>query len=168
MIFGKKNLITIIFVLFFIGKSFCQDIDKFNLNYIASDYIDTLNKKSVIVVLAATPIKEKDFPPVLSMKFTYKVNDETSVTVIDIMKQEQKKITLVVYGNEVKEKNQKIFELIKDRIDLNSGKRLMFLAFKIENISDVPIEYLTLWYGLWEKRNQNKRIEKMFEFNIRD
>ncbi len=165
----KKNfLMTIISILFLNSKSFCQDIEKFNLNYIASDYIDTIDKKSVFVVLAAIPINEKDFPPVLSMKFTYKINDETSETILDIMNQKEKKVSVVVYGNEVNEKAPKVYELIKDRIDLNPKKKVMLLGFRLENISDDPIEHLTIKYGLWEKKNQNKRDEKTFEFNIND
>ena len=165
---SKRIYLIIIFVHILVIKSFCQDIEKFNLDYIASDYIDTISKKSVIVVLAATPIKEKDFPPILSMKLTYKVNDENHETVIDIMKQEKKRITLVIYGNEVKTKSQEIFELVKDKVNLDTDKRVILLAFKLEDISDTPIEYLTLWYGLWEKKNSNKRTEKMFKFNIKD
>ena len=148
--------------------SFAQNTDKFNLTYVASDYIDTINKKSVIVVLGVTPINKKDFPPILSMKFSYKVNDETTETALDILNQEEKKVAVVVYGNEINEKAPKVYELIKDRFDLNPSRRIWLLGFYIQNISDDPIERLSIKYGLWEKRNQNKRDEKIFEFNIRE
>jgi len=166
--FKRFFLITIISVFLFHNKSFCQDIDKFNLNYIASDYTDTIDKKSVIVILAVTPINKKDFPPVLSMKFTYKINSESIETVVDILNQKEHKLTLVIYGNEVNEKCPKVYELIKDKIDLNSKRRVMLLEFKLDNISEEPIEHLTIKYGLWEKRNIDKRKEKIFEFNIKD
>jgi len=161
-------LIFIILVFLFNNKSFCQDIDKFNLDYIASDYIDTVDKKSVIVVLAATPINKKDFPPVLSLKFTYKVNDEPTMVIPDIMNQKEKKLSLIICGNEVSERYPPVYRLVKDKIDLNTNRRVMLLAFRLENISENPIEHITITYGLWEKRNQNKRKEKVFEFNIND
>jgi len=149
---------------------FAQNADKFNLTYVASDYIDTIDKKSVIVVLGVTPINKKDFPPILSMKFTYKVNNEYNETVLDIERQKEgeKWLTLVIYGNEVNEKAPKVYELIKDRIDLNPSRRIWLLGFYLQNISDDPIEHLSIKYGLWEKRNTNKRTEKIFEFNIND
>jgi hypothetical protein len=42
------------------------------------------------------------------------------------------------------------------------------LAFRLKNISEDPIEHLAITYGLWEKRNKNKRKEKLFEFKIND
>jgi hypothetical protein len=172
----KIYLFSIIVAFFFTNNLFCQNskknklenvVEKFNLNYIASDYLDS-TEKNVVVVLAVTPIKEEDFPPVLSMKLTYNINDETSEKVIDIQNQKEKKIQIVIYGNQVAEKSPKIYQLIKDRVDLDSGERVMLLAFYLQNISDEPIKHLTLWYGMWEKRNQNKRNEKKFEFDIRE
>ena len=165
-----KFLFLIITVNLVVKNSFGQDKfpEKFNLYYLASDYTDDSNKKSVIVILAVTPIKSKDFPPVLSMKFTYKINNDGSWTTIDLQKQIDKKVSLLILGSSVKEKSPEIYELIKNKIDLISVPDIMLLAFKLDSVSEDDINNLAIKYGLWEKRNQNIRVEKTFNFNIQE
>ena len=57
-------------------------------------------------------------------------------------------------------------EVIKNKIDLTHESEIMLLVFKLDNISSESIKNLELKYGLWEKRNQNIRLEKSFNFKI--
>jgi hypothetical protein len=156
------------FLTFFLieNTSFGQEIP-FNLEYIASDYTDTLTKKSVVVILAVTPKKEKDFRPVLSMKFSYGVNTKEIQTTLDIQNQKERKVSISIYGNTLKEKDPKIYQLVEKIMPLNDKTEVMFLAFFMKNISETPIDEMTIKYGLWEKRNQNKRTEKLFNFKVK-
>ena len=163
-----KQLLTLLTILLLANLVSGQEQSKFNFEYIASDYVDSTSQKSVIAVFAVTPIKRKDFPPVLSMKLTYRVNDQETETVVNVLKQTEKKISLVIYGSSVKEKNSKLYELIKNKIDLTNESEIMLLVFKLDNISSDSIRNLELKYGLWEKRNQDIRIEKKFNFKIRE
>jgi hypothetical protein len=161
----KYLLVALTFFLFD-NSLFGQDIP-FNLEYIGSDYTDTLTKKSIVVVLAVTPKKEKDFRPILSMKFSYGVNTKEIQTTMDMQKQKENKVSIVIYGNNVKEKDAKIYTLIEGKMPLNDKTEVMFLAFYMKNISETPIDEMTIKYGLWEKRNQNKRTEKLFNFKVK-
>ena len=67
-----------------------------------------------------------------------------------------------------KDLQQPVSELIKNKIDLTNESEIMLLVFKLDNISSDSIRNLELKYGLWEKRNQDIRIEKKFNFKIRE
>ncbi len=165
---NNKLLKAILILTMLTRVAFGQEFSKHNLEYIASDYLDTITKRSVIVVLAATPKKMQNFPPILSMRLTYGINNQDIKTAVDIQKQEVRKVSLVVYGKTIQEKNPKLFDLIKDKIDLTISEDIMLLAFQLDDISPEAINNLEIKYGLWEKHNQNIRHEKIFKFNIRE
>jgi hypothetical protein len=161
-----KYLLIVLTFFLFDNSIFGQDIP-FNLEYIASDYTDTLTKKSIVVILAVTPKKEKDFRPILSMKFSYGVNTKEIQTTLDIQNQKERKVSIAIYGNTLKEKDPKIYQLLEKKMPLTEKTEVMFLAFYMKNISETPIDEMTIKYGLWEKRNQNKRTEKLFNFKVK-
>ncbi len=138
----------------------------YNLTLVKAIHADTIIKNDVVAIFAVTPIKLEDFPPVLSMGISYKINDEISETYVNIQKQDTMKVRLVIYGETIAEKNPELFTLIKDEIEISNYKDIQFLAFYFDNIAESEIVQMTIIYGLWEKQNMDKRIEQTFNITF--
>jgi len=160
----KTGLIALAaFVAAFPG--YAQTSSVYDLKLLKAQVVDTVDGKDVVAFFSVTAAQKKDFPPVLSMGITCKVNDETPQR-IDIMRAGGR-VALVVYGPSIAERNPEAYELIKDQLDKLSTKDYQILAFYFRNITQQPLQELTLIYGLWEKRNQQRRIEQEFQYSFK-
>ena len=139
---------------------------KFNLTFIKAFYNDTVNKKDLMVVFAVTPIKMKDFPPVLSMKLTYKIGDTGVEQIANLQKPQGQFIQTTIYGKDVNEKNPRIYNFIHEKFDLLKLEDIMIIEFNFKDITDKKISTMSIKYGLWEKRNNDERMEETFNFKV--
>lgn len=164
----KVILILLVTFLFYNNEANAQSSEKpkYNLSFIRAVCNDTVDKNDVLAIFAVTPIKEEDFPPVLSMRITYKVGKNGVENTVDILKSEGRKVRLVIFGQNVQEKDERIYRLIKDKIDLSKEKDMRILVFLFEDISEMKVDKMSIKYGLWEKKDQNVRIEETFDFEI--
>lgn len=118
--------------------------------------------------LLITPIDTADYPPVLSMRIGYRVNDQDSITYIDIQKQVPQQVRLTIYGETLPEKNPKLYARIGSKLDFENQKDLMILFFEFKDISREKIQKVSITYGLWEKNNLDRRVEETFSMAFED
>jgi hypothetical protein len=159
-----KAILTSFLLTIFYSFTYAQDKTAHDLRFLKAKITDTTDKKDVIVLFHVSAKDEKDYPPVLSMRLTYSVNDETEKTRSEIRK--DKNIHIVIFGKNIKEQNKAIYNLIKDKIDTSGKQDFMILGFYLNDISSDKVKKMTFTYGLWEKQNQDIRVEKKYEFEV--
>jgi hypothetical protein len=125
--------------------------------------IDTVGGKDVVVFFHVSAADAKDFPPVLSMRVAYFFDDSYLMTAAI---GQTKKVSLVIFGKNIEEKDKLAYNLVKDKVDLKDKSDFMLLAFVFRDLTKKPITEMTVRYGLWEKRNTNIRVEKEYKFHV--
>jgi hypothetical protein len=118
---------------------------------------------NIIVFLHVRTFKKEDFPPVLSMKLGYKYGLEGDEKVVDIMA--QKKVSIIIYGDNMDTKMPKYYEAVKDKITIKPNEWVLCFRF-----TDVPKKdfknRMSITYGLWDKFTQSERHEQNFVFTV--
>jgi hypothetical protein len=155
-----RIVLVLLAALMVSSPSYAQMPAVHELKLLKMQIVDTVDGKDVVAFFSVTAAKQKDFPPVLSMGITYKVNDEVPRR-LDIM-HAQGKVKLIIYGPTIAEKNP--HALIKDQLAKLTNNEFQVLAFYFRDLTPQPLEEMTLTYGLWEKRNQERRIEQDFSY----
>ena len=93
------------------------------LSMIRSD--STRGYNDVQAAILVTPIKAKDWPPVLSMRIGHRINDRDSITFIDMQAPGPQKARLTIYDRSVSEKNTKLYARIQPKLDLVKDEELL-------------------------------------------
>ena len=118
------------------GLSVSSQKSTFDFRLVNSEFIDS-TRNEVICVFAATPLgKKKDFPPVLSMKVGYQINRVGEYKYVDIQKQQDTKIQLIVYGENIAEEDLRVYDIIKEDIDISKYEDILFVVIVFRQISN--------------------------------
>ncbi len=136
------------------------------LSMIRSD--STRGCNDIQASILVTPIKAKDWPPVLSMRIGYRINDHDSITYIDILNHHPQKVRLTIYGRTVAEQNSELHARIRSKLDQVKAEKLMILWFEFSDLSDEAIRKIAITYGPWEKKDQTERVEETFFMEFTD
>ena len=135
------------------------------LSMIRSD--STHGYNDIQASILVTPIETKDWPPVLSMRVGISVNDEDSISYLNIQGQEPLNVSLTVYDKStIAEKNSKLYARVRSKLDPIEHKENMILWFEFRNISVEAIRQLAMTYGVWEKHDNEQRIEETFSMEF--
>ena len=118
----------------------------------------------VQVVFLITPIKQEDFPPVISTKVVYSIDGGESQK-SDILHPHDN-INLTTYGKNMKEKAPALYERIKGLVDFTSKEDIMILVFTFLGNEMKGVHNMTMTYGCWEKQNNDQRVEKEYAFSV--
>ncbi|MDA3842944.1 MAG: hypothetical protein PF588_01075 [Candidatus Kapabacteria bacterium] len=137
----------------------------YNMKFLRAMNLENENSKAVLVLFHVSPKKKEDFPPVVSMKLGYKISDSGIEKSINISKSKGI-VELQLFDKSIREKSPAIYNVIKDKIDINIESKFWILAFYYFNSGDEAVDKMTMTYGLWEKNNHDIRIEEKFEFNV--
>lgn len=132
-----------------------------NNNHWSASQTDT----NILAVFQLTPIDKKDFPPIVSEKITYSFDNEKETT-MTIMNQKETKISLLICDRTVKDKDRQVYELVKDRIEHYNGEDIKFIAFYFFKPTAKKPHSMSITYGMWEKNNQDVRVEKRYDFAV--
>ena len=119
--------------------------------------------KELLVILQVTSAKSNDFPPVVSAKIIYSLDKRPSIKA-DFMRA-QDGISITIYGNNVKEKSEQIYNLVKDRCDLKR-EHLSLFVFSFRKLPAEKVEVMSMTYGFWEKNDQDLRVERKYDFKV--
>jgi hypothetical protein len=146
------------------GKCF-SDKPSYSLRFLKAVLTGSSDKKDIMLLFYATPNNDKkDWPPVLSMKITYSLNKGPEKT-IDVLKKENN-ATITVYDGSLTEKKPELYEMIKEKLRYIRSDDFLILAFDLRDISSETIEQMTFTYGLWEKNDQDMRVERKYQFGV--
>ncbi len=140
-----------------------QQTPTYKIDFVRSAQFTSGDQNHILVILAVTPTV-KNFKMILSMRVTYEIGQGTKV--IDVLKQKEKNIRITIYGKDIPEKDQKIFNLIKDRINMNAAEDMSLIVFDFYNITKEKVDSMSIIYGLWEGKNEDIRNEKTFTFKV--
>ena len=140
-----------------------QDSSTYKLEFVRAGQVGSQDHPMTVVVFKVTPLVP-DFMPVLSMKITYDIGNGEQV--VDILKNDNVRMT--VYGNDVESKSKKVYEFVKDIVDLPNEKDIFLLRIDFRHLSTEAITAMTVKYGLWEGADNGQRIEQEFAFVVED
>ncbi|MGY3087017.1 hypothetical protein ACVWYF_000043 [Hymenobacter sp. UYAg731] len=141
-----------------------QTTSIYDLRLLKAQIVDTVGGTDVVAYFSVTAAERKDFPPVLSMGITHRVNNEPARR-LDIM-HSGGKVRLVIYGPTIAEKDPQAYALIKDQIEKLPEGDFQILAFYFRDVTQQQLSEMTLTYGLWEKLHQERRTEQDFHFSF--
>jgi hypothetical protein len=139
-----------------------QDPSTYKMDLVRAAWVGS-EHPYMVVVFKITPTVP-DFKLVLSMRLTYDIGDGEKI--LDIQKTTNARMS--VYGNNVQEKSLKLYNFVKDKVDLNADKDLMLLQIDLRKISAERVARMKLKYGLWEGENSEVRHEKEYDFAVED
>ena len=160
-----KYLLTIFSSLLLITtpvQHSAQDTSSYEMEALRAGWMSKGGHSQVVTVFKVKPIVE-DFKLILSMRVGYDIGEGEQV--IDI--EQEGRIQITVYGNDVKEKGRIVYEFVKDRVDLED-EGIYLLKFSFVDISTELIDKMSIRYGLWEGEKAELRNEQLFEFEVED
>ncbi len=148
-----------------VGKEAIEESESYHVEFVNAARVNGNPDNNLSVVFLVTPKNENSFPPLLSMGLRYIVDGEE--TYVNLRQQEGEGwIKLVIYGDDVEDKSPKIYSMIKDEIQIDEYEDMLLLVFEFKDKIEMEEKEMSIIYGLWEKDNQNKRIEKRYDFLI--
>ena len=131
------------------------------LSMIRSDSTRGFNDIQASILI--TPIKDKDWPPILRTRIGHRINERDSITYLDIQGQGGPQVVLLtVYDRSVAEKNVKLYARIRAKLDQVKDEEVMILWFEFRNLSEEAIRKIAITYGPWEKNDNTQRVEETF------
>lgn len=98
------------------------------------------------------------------MRVTYEIGQGAKI--IDVQKQKEDNIRITIYGKDLAQKNSKLYDIVKDRLNLNTEEDVRLIVFDFYNITKAQVDNMTMIYGLWEGKNEDVRNEKTFTFKV--
>lgn len=147
----------------FISSHHSAQVSTYNLEFIRALQTTTSNANHILAIFKVTPTVP-DFKLVLSMRVIYGIGQGEKT--VNIQKQKEDNIRISIYGSDVAEKHKRIYELIKDKVNMSAEKDIRLLVFDFYNITKEKIDTMTITYGLWESNNTDIRNEKKFDFKV--
>ncbi len=135
----------------------------YNIDIVKSVQYASENQNHILAILKVAPTVQ-DFKLILSMRVTYDIGHGTHV--VNLLKQREDNIRITIYGNDLPQKNIKLYNLIKDSVSLNSSEDTRLIVFDFQDITKTQIDNMTMIYGLWEGVNEDIRTEKAFNFKV--
>jgi hypothetical protein len=101
---------------------------------------------------------------IMSMRVTYEIGQGAKV--IDVQKQKEDNIRITIYGKELAQKNPKLYDMVKDNLNLKTEEDVRLIVFDFYNITKEQVGNMTMIYGLWEDKNEDIRNETTFTFKV--
>lgn len=135
----------------------------YNLELLGIYSRDSTDKDDVTALFAVTPIDTVHFKPSISMKIGYSIND--GVFKEDSRISPQFNCNMIVYDNNISERNPFLYDKIKYKFGLIAYKDVMFLAVNFWDMGE-KVDSMKIKYGLWEKNNGRLRIEQEFSAQV--
>ena len=115
-----KNTFRILALVTFIALPaviWSQEPLTYKMDLVRAVQFTSENQHHILTILKVTPTV-KDFKMIMSMRVTYEIGQGSKV--IDVQKQKEDKISIAIYGTDMAQKNSKLFELVQDRLNLNT------------------------------------------------
>ena len=158
-----KLLITIATMCLFHG-TFAQFQGSYDVKLLRAKFTDPAHsKKDVVAIFLVTVRDTANFPPGLNLppKVTYFANGKDNLIFFD-----QENLSLRIFDDRVMIKDVRVYDMIKDKVDLSSDKKIMILVFTLKNFTDEDFTKMKFNFKLTEKHDKSLKIEHPFEFDV--
>lgn len=160
----KHHYALFIVFLFIIPKyNFAQQKATYNIEFVKAKWLGPPSN-DILVVFQVTPIDMKDWLPIFSEKITYSIDNGKDTTLRILNKASN--ISAELSDTNVKYRNNQTYEMVKDNLFHFSGIDILFITFNFHDRVAIKPKKMSVTYGMWEKNNQNVRVEKKYDFNV--
>jgi hypothetical protein len=85
-----------------------QTSPTYDMNFLRAEFTNKKSEKNVVALFQVLPKDTANFPPVLSMKFTYSLGDHSEEKTVNIQKSNGE-VEIVIFGPNMKEKDSTLF-----------------------------------------------------------
>lgn len=140
-----------------------QGKSSYKMDFVRAGWLHSADHDKVMAIFQVTP-QTPEFRMVLSMRVAYDIGK--GEVLVDMEKDRQARIT--VYGNDLEKKNKKLYEFVKDKVELNGPTPVYLLRIDILNPSTEKVEHMKVKYGLWEGAKAEIRNEQQYDFAVED
>ena len=154
----------------FIGGVFCfipkyifaQQKSSYTMEFVRA-WTSSTQKNQITTIFKVTPTID-NFKLILSMRVTYSLGQGNKV--VNVRNSKEDNIRFNIYGNDVREKNGIIYELIKDHTQWNDSLTIYFIVIDFYDMTKENIDSMSITYGLWESYDPNIRNETKYDFMV--
>lgn len=150
-------------MLFMAGITWSQQSSSYNMELVRAVQFNSEGQNHILTIFKVIPAI-KDFKLIMSMRVTYEIGQGAKV--VNVQKQKEDHINITIYGKNVQEKSQKVYDWVKDKLNLNTEEDIRLIVFDFHDITKTQVDNMTVIYGLWESNNENIRNEKTFTFKV--
>lgn len=159
---GLFRILAFVSLLTITAKdNFAQEKSSYDMKFVHAMQFDKHDDNHILTVFEVTPTVN-DFKLILSMRVIYEIGQGEKI--VDVQKQKEDNIRIVIYGKTLPEKNPTLYNQIKDKINLDDEVRL--ITFDFYDITTEPVDRMSITYGLWESHDSDIRTEKRYDFNV--
>jgi hypothetical protein len=160
-----KVILYLFLLLFTITASAQIATPSYTLIPLKAKYIDSTNPKEIILIFKHATKSNQQEKLIISGKLTYSLGNGNEKTET-LGQRTNAHHTIAIFGKDINEKNQDIYNLIADKVDLTAPGDFRFLVFYLRNLTDKYVDKMTFTYGLWEPADENVRLETKYEIKI--
>jgi len=118
----------------------------------------------ILCVFKATPIGILDWPPTLSGKITFSIDNRKDSTMSITVPENN--ITVVLDDKNIRARDRQIYEYIKYKAGDISGDDLLLISFFFHHRGKKKPHRMSITYGLCDKYNQSACDEKKYDFVV--
>ncbi len=118
----------------------------YELKFLKAKYSDD---GDIILLFHYSTEKESDFKLIISGKLTYCIGEECLERTA-ILGESGNHHSIHVFGEDMKSKDELLYNLIKDSVDFSSKKPFSIIVFYLRDIIYQYVDRMTFTYGLWE------------------
>jgi hypothetical protein len=162
----KKKLIRkflIAFCVFNLQGVYAQYQNTFTVSLLKAKFIDTTASKDVMLIFQVLIADTANYPPRISYP------PKASIVVNGVQQNlpmGPEDVSLTLDDDRIIIKNVRVYDMIKDKINLQDKNKMMIMTFRLNNVSYDNFNKMWFTFSLSEKRNKSLRLEKTFELNL--
>ncbi len=155
--------VLIAFCVFNLQTVYAQYQNTFTVSLLKAKFIDTTASKDVMLIFQVLITDTANYPPRINYppKCSILINE-----VQQTVPMTPESVSLALDDDRIIIKNVRVYDLIKDKVNLQDKNKMIFMTFTLNNLSYEHFNKMWFTFSLSEKRNKSLRWEKTFELNL--
>ena len=162
---GKLFLLLLLIGCFIPEKSKSQFQNNFTVRFLKAKFTQTSPSKQAVLIFHVSVADTAHYPPRIHLP------PKCSIYVdglAQVFRMTEKNFALSLDDDRIIIKNVLIYDMIKDKIDLQDKNKMMIMTFTIDLSGTASFKKMAFTLALSEKRNAKQRWEKELEFDIEE
>ncbi len=156
-------VLLVLNLLFLQNAVFSQYQPSFTVRFLKARFTDTTSKKEVMLIFHVSVADTANYPPQINYppKCSIYVNGQPQIVPIG-----PGSVKLALYDDRIMIKNVQVYDLIKNKINLQDKNKMIIMVFSVPISNPEPFKKLAFTFSLSEKRNAKLRWEKQFDCDV--